>query len=66
MSRAPHLADHDPIGAHAQRVSYEILNPDSHPPAPAVGRAGLEEDDVHSGQVQLGGVVHGDDPILRG
>jgi hypothetical protein len=61
---ATHLADHDPVGTHAQGIPHEL--PDGHlPPALDVRRPRLEPDDVGLKQAQLGGVLDRHDPFAR-
>ena len=61
---AAHLADHDPVGPHAKRVSHE--RPQRHlASALDVGRPALEAGHVRLRQAQLGGVLDGDDPLGR-
>ena len=61
--RPADLADDDPIRAHAQRVADEIAN--QHLAlALDVRRPRLEPDHVLLLQLQLGGVLDGDDPLV--
>jgi hypothetical protein len=58
------LADHDPVGAHAQRVAEEIA--DAHLAGTLdVCRPCLERDDVHLLQPDLRRVLDRDDPLAR-
>ena len=59
------LADDDPVRAHAQAVAHQVADRDL-APALDVGRARLEADDVLLVQLQLGGVLDGDDPLVVG
>ena len=59
------LADDDPVGPHAKRVSDEVADRDR-ALALDVRRAGLEADDVFLRQLQLGGVLDGDDALALG
>jgi hypothetical protein len=56
------LPDHDPVGAHPQRVAHQVADGDR-APALDVGRPGLQPDDVVLLQLQLDGVLDGDDAL---
>src|SRR5579875_389082 len=57
------LTDDDPVRAHPQGVPHEV--PDGHLPSPLrVGRTGLEAEDVLLVELQLLGVLDGDDPLV--
>ena len=59
---AAHLAHHDAVGPHAQRVAHELA--DRHLAAALeVGRPGLEPHHVGLAQPQLGGVLDRHDPL---
>ncbi len=62
---AADLADDDAVGAHAQRVAYEVADGD---PALAlhVGRPGLQADHMGLLELEFGGVLDGDDPLALG
>ena len=62
--RAAHLADHDPVGPHPQRVAHQPPDRDL-AAALEVRRARLEPDDVRLAQPQLGGVLDRDHPLPR-
>ncbi len=59
------LADDDPVGPHAQRVADQVADGDR-ALALDVGRPGLQPDDVVLLQLQLDGVLDGDDPLALG
>ena len=61
--RSAHLADDDPLGPHAQAVLDEIAHGDL-ALALDVGRARLEAHDMRLLQLQLGGVLAGDDALV--
>ena len=61
---AADLTDDDAVGAHAQRVAHEIANGDLSV-AFDVGRASLEADHVLLVQLQLDGILDGDDALVR-
>ena len=61
---AADLADHDAVGAHAQRVAHQVALRDL-APALDVGRAGLEPHHVRLLQLELGRVLDGDDALAR-
>jgi hypothetical protein len=61
--RAPHLANHDPVGPHAQRVHHELPDRDL-AAALEIRRARLEPHHVPLPQPQLGGVLDRDDALL--
>ena len=61
--RSAHLADDDALGPHAQAVLDEIAHGDL-AFAFEVGRARLETHDVRLLQLQLGGVLAGDDALV--
>ena len=59
------LADDDAVGAHAEGVLDEVA--DRHLPGALGGRGpGLEVDDVGLLELELGGVLDGDDPLAVG
>ena len=58
-----HLADDDPLGAHAQAVLDQIAHGDL-ALALEIGRAGFEAHHVRLLQLQLGGVLAGDDALV--
>ena len=60
--RAADLADQDPVGSHAQGVAHQIPDRDRGEPLDA-GRPRLQAHDVRGLEVQLGGVLDGDDPL---
>ena len=62
---AADLADDDPVGPHAQRVAHQVALGDL-ALALDVRRPGLQPDDVRLLQLQLGGVLDGDDPLAVG
>ena len=63
--RPADLADHDPVGAHPQRVAEQVA--DRHlPPALDARRAALEPDDVRLAQAKLGRVLDRDHPLPGG
>src|SRR6266550_4819539 len=62
LFRSP--ADHDAVRAHAQRVAHEVADRDL-ALALDVRRARLERDDVRLLELELGGVLDGDDPLLE-
>ena len=62
---AADLADDDAVGAHAQRVAHQVADGDL-APALDVGRAALQPDDVRLVELQLGGVLDGDDALVVG
>ena len=57
------LADDDPVGAHAQRVPHEVADRDR-ALALDVRRAGLEPEHVPLVELELGGVLDRDDPLV--
>ena len=57
------LADDDAVGPHAQRVAHQVADRDL-ALALDVGRARLERDDVLLAQLELGGVLDGDDALV--
>ena len=59
------LTDDDPVGAHAQAVLDQVADRDR-ALALDVGRARLEADDVLLLELELGGVLDGDDPLVVG
>ena len=59
---APHLADDDAIGSHAQRVADQRPDGDRTEPV-GIRRARLEAHDVVPGQAQLGRVFNRDHPL---
>ena len=59
------LTDDDAVGAHAQRVPHQVADLDL-ALALDVGRAGLEPQHVVLVQLQLGGVLDGDDALVVG
>src|SRR5262245_33884034 len=61
--RPAHLADDDALGAHAQAVAHQVAHGDL-AFALEVGRAGLQAHDVGLLQLQLGGVLAGDDALV--
>ena len=63
VSGAADLADDDAVGAHAQRVAHQVADGDL-ALALDVGRARLQRDHVRLLELQLGGVLDGDDPLL--
>ena len=68
MSRASpprHLADHDPVGAHAQGISDQLADRNL-ALALDVGGPRLERDDVLLAKLELGGILDGDDPLVGG
>ena len=63
--RPPDLADHDPVGPHAQRVAHQAA--DRHLAATLdARRARLEAHDVGLAQAQFGGVLDGHDALVGG
>ena len=58
------LADHDAVGAHAQRVAHQIADGDL-ALALDVGRPGLQPHHVVLLELQLGRVLDGDDALVR-
>ena len=60
---ATHLADDDPLGAHTQAVLDQIAHGDL-AFALEVGRAGFKAHDVRLLQLQFGGILAGDDPLI--
>ncbi len=59
------LADDDPVGSHVQAVAQQVADGDlAH--ALEVRRAGLELDDVRLVELQLGGILDRDDPLVLG
>ena len=58
------LADDDAVGAHAERVLHEIADRVL-AAALEVRRARLERDDVRLLELELGGVLDGDDALVR-
>ena len=58
-----HLADHDPVGPHAKRVSHQRAELDR-PPALDVRRPRLQARHVRLGQTQLGRVLNRDDAFV--
>jgi hypothetical protein len=61
--RSAHLADDDPLGTHAQAVLDQVAHGDL-ALALEVRRPGLEAHDVRLLQLQLGGVLAGDDALV--
>ncbi len=59
----PALADDDPVGAHVHDVAHEVADRDL-ALAFEVRRARLERDDVVLPQLELGGVLDRDDPLV--
>ena len=59
------LADDDAVRAHAQGVDDQVADGDL-APALDVGRASLEGDHVLLAQLELGGVLDGDDALVLG
>ena len=59
------LADDDPVGAHVQRVAQQVADRDL-ALALEVRRARLERDDVVLAELELGGVLDRDDPLVVG
>ena len=59
------LPDHDPVGAHAQGVAHQLADRDG-ALALDVRRARLERDHVLLAELELGGVLDGDDPLVIG
>ena len=59
------LADDDPLRAHTERVDDEALNRDLALAVDVLG-SGLQATDVLLVQLQLGGVLDGDDSVLDG
>ena len=60
-----HLADHDPVRAHPQRVAQQVA--DRHlPPALDARRPALEPDHVRLLKAELGGVLDRHDPLAGG
>ena len=60
--RAPHLSHHQPVGTHPQRVAHEVA--DRHRPSTLAGLGpGLQPHHMGMLQLQLGGVLDGDDPL---
>ena len=59
------LADHDPVGAHPQGVDQEIARGDLALALQVLGPR-LEADQVLLAELELGGVLDGDDPLLFG
>ena len=57
------LADDDPVGPHVQGVAEQVPHRDL-ALALEVGRAGLEGDHVLLAELELGGILDGDDPIV--
>ena len=57
------LPDDDPVGPHAQGVADELADRDG-ALALDVGRARLERHDVLLAELELGGVLDGDDPLV--
>ena len=57
------LADDDPVGAHVEGVAQEVADGDL-AVALEVRWARLEGDDVLLAELQLGGVLDGDDPLV--
>ena len=60
---AAHLADDDPVGAHAQRVAHEVADRDV-ALALDVRRASLEAEHVALVERELGGVLDRHDPLV--
>src|SRR5207245_9243217 len=60
--RGTALTDHDPVGAHPQRVDHQVPNA-ARAAALDVGTAGLERHQVALAKLQLGGVLHRNDPL---
>ena len=58
-----HLADDDPVRPHAQTVFYKIAHGDL-ALAFQVRRPGLKAHDMWLLELQLGGVLTGDDPLF--
>ena len=59
------LADDDPVGPHVQRVAEQVADRDL-ALALEVRRPRLERDDVRLAELQLGGVLDRDDPLVLG
>ncbi len=59
------LAHHDAVGTHVQGVAQQVADGDL-TGALEVGRAGFQRDHVLLAQLQLGGVLDGDDALLLG
>jgi hypothetical protein len=59
------FADDDAVGTHAQGVAHQLADGDG-ALALDVGRTGLERDDVLLAELQLGGVLDGDDALVVG
>ena len=57
------LADDDPVGAHVHRVAQQVPDRDL-ALALEVRRARLERDDVLLAELELGGVLDRDDPLV--
>ena len=60
---APALADDDAVGPHPQRIAHQVPDGDL-PLAFDVRRPRLQLDPVLLRELQLGGVLDGDDPFL--
>ena len=61
---ATHLADHDPVGTHAQGIADKI--PDRHgPSAFDIGRSGFEGYNMFLPQLQFGSVFDRHDSLIR-
>ena len=54
------LTDHDPVGAHTQRVADEVTDGDC-AAAFDVGRAGFQTDEMFLMKLEFGGIFDGDD-----
>jgi len=59
------LADDDAIRAHTERVADQLSDGDG-ALALDVGWAGLQRDDVFLPELQLGGILDGDDALVVG
>ena len=59
------LAEHEPVGPHAQCCAQEVMQGDL-AGALGLGRAGFQADDVRMRQPKLGDVFESDDPFRRG
>ena len=59
-----HLADHDPVGPHAQRVAKQVADRHLAPPLDA-RRPALEPHHVRLAQAKLGRVLDRDHPLAR-
>ena len=59
------LPDDDPVGSHVQPVAQQVADGDL-ALALEVRRAGLELDDMRLVELQFGGILDGDDPLVLG